>query len=61
MKIKIFLLALVFVFSANSVTNAAILSDAQLSDDELTYLQTLSNAVDMILTEPEESEIADQE
>ena len=29
----------------------------QLSDDELTYLQTLSNAVDMILTEPEESEI----
>jgi len=61
MKMKIFLLALLFTFSINSVTDAAILSDAQLSDDELTYLQTLSNAVDMILAEPAESNIPYQE
>ncbi|MET3656783.1 3D (Asp-Asp-Asp) domain-containing protein [Sporosarcina psychrophila] len=61
MKMKIFLLALIFAFSTYSVTDAAILSDAQLSDDELTYLQTLSNAVDMILGEAEESKVPDQE
>lgn len=63
MKIKIFLLALLFVFSTNSVTDAAILSDAQLSDDELTYLQTLSNAVDMIFSEPKlpYQEVVDKE
>jgi len=58
---KTFLLALIFAFSTYSVTDAAILSDAQLSDDELTYLQTLSNAVDMILGEAEESKVPDQE
>ena len=31
-----------------------------MSDEELTYLQTLSNEVDMILAEPEESNIPDQ-
>jgi len=58
---KTFLLALIFAFSTYSVTDAAILSDAQLSDEELTYLQTLSNAVDMILGEAEESKVPDQE
>jgi len=61
MKIKIFLLALLFAFSINSVADAAFLSDAQLSDEELIYLQTLSNAVDMIFTELEESEISGEE
>ena len=58
---KIFLLAVLFAFSTYSVTHAAILSDAQVSDEELTYLQTLSNEVDMILAEPEESNIPYQE
>ncbi|MBO0600035.1 LysM peptidoglycan-binding domain-containing protein [Sporosarcina sp. E16_3] len=57
---KIFLLAVLFAFSTYSITDAAILSDAQVSDEELTYLQTLSNEVDMILAEPEESNIPDQ-
>ncbi len=57
---KIFLLAILFAFSTYSITDAAILSDAQVSDEELTYLQTLSNEVDMILAEPEESNIPDQ-
>lgn len=60
MKLKIFLLVVLFAFSTNSITDAAIHSDAQVSDDELNYLQTLSNAVDMILAEPEESNILDQ-
>jgi len=61
LKIKIFLLVVLFAFSTYPVTHAAILPDAQVSDDELTYLQTLSNAVDMILAEPDESNVPDQE
>lgn len=60
LKMKIFLLAVLFAFSTYSVINAAVPSDAQLSDDEQRYLQTLSNAVDMILAEPEESNTPDQ-
>ena len=33
---------------------------SQVGDEELTYLQTLSNEVDMILAEPEESKVPDQ-
>ena len=57
---KTFLLAVIFSFTTYSVTHAAILLDAQVSDAERTYLQTLSNAVDMILAEPEESKVPDQ-
>lgn len=60
LKMKIFLLAVLFAFSIYSVTDAAILSDAQVSDEELKYLQTLSNAVDMILAEPEERNIPEE-
>ena len=61
LKIIFFLLAVLFAFTSLSVTHAAVLPDAQLSDEEQTYLQTLSKAVDMILTEPEGSNVPDKE
>ena len=61
LKLKIFLLAILFAFTSYSVTYASVLSDAQLSDEEQTYLQSLSNEVDIILAEREESNVPVQE
>ena len=57
LKIKIFLLAILFAFSTYSVTACSDSFRCPMSDEELTYLQTLSNEVDMILAEPEESNV----
>jgi N-acetylmuramoyl-L-alanine amidase len=57
LKVKIFLIATLFVFSTYSVTHASVLTHSVENGKGFAYLQYLSDEVEILLGAPEESDI----